>query len=195
MEYSILSKLRKKNYFTIQDVAKVCNIKPESAQVLCSRYVKKGIFIRLKKNFYILEQSWENFSREDFFKISNFLQVPSYISFTTAMSFYGVTTQVLRDFYESACLKRSVKFNERGVSFNFFKLKKRYYFGFVKKRDFFIATKEKAFIDGIYLYSFGKYKLDFSSIDIDVLDKKKILENVEAFPLKTVDLVRKLCKI
>jgi hypothetical protein len=113
----------------------------------------------------------------------------------TALSFYEITTQVPRDFFECASLKRSVKFDVRGVAFNFYKLKKEYYSDFVKKEQLFIATKEKAFIDSVYLYSFGKYKLDFNSLDLDKLDKEKIKKALKIYPEKTKAIAEKLCKI
>jgi hypothetical protein len=58
-----------------------------------------------------------------------------------------------------------------------------------------MATKEKAFVDSVYLYSFGKYKLDFSSIDFDKLDKNKIGEILAVFPRKTKVIAEKLCRI
>lgn len=195
MNYSNLSKLRKQLYFTAQDVAATFNIKPASAKVLCSRYTAKGIFIRLKNNFYVLEQKWDNCTNEEFFKISNHLQVPSYISFMSALSFYEITTQVLRGFYESACLKRTVNFSKNEVCFNFYKLNKKYYFDFEKKQDYFIASKEKALVDSIYLYSLGRYSIDFSSLNVADLNKDKISEIIKAFPPKTIYEVKKLCRI
>lgn len=109
---------------------------------------------------------------QDFLRVSNFLQVPSDVSFTTALSLYEITTQVQRDFFESDSLRRSISYKIRGTIFNYYKIQKMYYFDFMKKEDIFIATGEKAFIDSIYLYSFGKYKMDFSAIDLERLDKK-----------------------
>ncbi len=195
MRYFDLEKLKNKLFFTIEDVAESFNIKIASSRVLCYRYVKKGIFLRLKKDLYILAYKWENLSWEDFFILSNYLQVPSYISFMTALSFYEVSTQIQRNFFESASLKRSLSFNVKGVIFNFYKLKRDYYFDFFKKENFFIATKEKAFVDSVYLYSLGRYKLDFSSLDLDKLDKKRIKNILRKFPQRTKDIVKEICKI
>jgi len=195
MRYFDLEKLKNKLFFTVEDVAENFNIKIASSRVLCYRYVKKGIFIRLKKDFYILAYKWENLSWEDFFILSNYLQVPSYISFMTALSFYEVSTQIQRNFFESASLKRSLSFNVKGAIFNFYKLKRDYYFDFFKKENFFIATKEKAFVDSVYLYSLGRYKLDFSSLDLDKLDKKRIKNILRKFPQRTKDIVKEICKI
>lgn len=195
MNYPELRKLKEKFYFSVDDLQDLLKIRRESARVLCSRYTKNGIFVRLKRNLYVLNENWENFARQDLLKMANFLQVPSYISFMTALSVYEVTTQVPRGFLESASLKRSIKADIKGVIFNYYKLKKQYYFGFIKKDNIFIATQEKAFVDAVYLCSFGKYRLDFDSLSLDKLDKDKLREVLKVFPRKTKTMVKKLCRI
>lgn len=196
MRYAeISSKLSDRLYFTTEDLQEQLGIKPGSARVLCTRYAKRGIFVRLKKNLYTLNERWNRLSNEDYLRISNLLQVPSYISLMTALCFYDITTQVQRDYFESVSLKRSAGFNIKGAAFNYHKLKKQYYFDFVKKGDIFVATKEKAFIDAVYLYSFGKYKLDFSSLDTDRLDKNRLKDLLRAYPGRTRDIALGLCRI
>jgi len=195
VDYDRLRQLGEKFYFTVDDVADILNLKQPSARVLCNRYAKRGIFIRLKNNFYLLEQNWKNLSQEDLLRIANLLQVPSYISFTTALSYYEITTQIQRGFIESVCARRSVHFSVKGAKFTFYKLKKEYYFDFIKKGEIFIATKEKAFIDACYLYSFGRYALDFSALNLDKLDKSKIKKLIVKFPVKTQLVVKNICKI
>jgi predicted transcriptional regulator of viral defense system len=195
MRYPELRKLKSRLFFTVEDLRDLLGIKIESATVLCTRYTQRGIFVRLKKNFYVLSEAWEGFSNEDFLKLSNFLQVPSYVSFTTALSFYEATTQVQRNFFESASIKRSIRYNIKGTVFNYYKIQEKYYFDFIKKGEIFIATSEKAFMDSVYLYSFGKYKMDFSAVDIAKLDKKKLKELSEVYPEKTRGSLKRLCGI
>lgn len=195
MNYIKLRELSEKKFFDIEDLQDLLKIKRESVRVLCSRFTKNGFFIRIKRNFYVLNETWENFNQEDFLKISNLLQVPSYVSFLTALSVYELTTQVPQNQFESAALKRSTKIEIKDTVFNYYKLKPQHYFSFVKKDGIFIATKEKAFIDSVHLYSFGRYRLDFSSIDFSKLDKNKLKKILEAFPKKTKTIVKKLCKI
>ncbi|MCX7991876.1 MAG: hypothetical protein N2999_07585 [Proteobacteria bacterium] len=195
MKYLKIKDLEDRLYFSHNDVAQLLEIKEPSAKVFCSRYVEKGIFIRLKKDFYILKDRWQRSSIQDFYKISNILQVPSYISLMTALSYYEATTQVQRNYCESVCIKRTERLEIEGVRFNFYKLKKELYFDFIKERDFFIASKEKAFIDAIYLYSFGKYAFDIDSIDIRKLDIKRIKSLIKKFPEKTRRLLQTICKI
>lgn len=195
MKYIELQSLRGKLYFSSQDVAALLGIKTSSAVVLCSRYVDKGLFVRLKKDFYTLKEKWMQNSITDFFRISNMLQVPSYVSLMTALSFYEATTQVQRDFFESVCIKRTAKYEIEGVNFNFYKLKRELYLDFIKQDNFFIAAKEKAFLDAMYLYSFNKYSLDINSLDLSKFDIKKIQRLLKFFPERTRKLVKKTCRI
>jgi predicted transcriptional regulator of viral defense system len=89
MKTKALNYLSNKLFFSVDDVVHAAGIKNESAQVLCSRYVKNGIFLRLKKDFYVLARNWPHYNREDYFKIANYMQVPSYVSCVTALSFFS----------------------------------------------------------------------------------------------------------
>ncbi|MEW5758662.1 MAG: hypothetical protein AB1755_04230 [Candidatus Omnitrophota bacterium] len=195
MNYTKLLKLKEKLYFNVNDVSENLSINSASAKVLCCRYVKNGIFLRLKNNFYVFKDGWENYTTNKLLQVSNILQVPSYVSFMTALSIHNVTTQVQREFFENASLKRTTNFDIQGVVFNFYKLKKGLYFAFEKKNDIFMATKEKAFLDAIYLYSLGKYKIDLSSIDIGKLNIKEVKNIMRVFPNRTKNIIKKLCKI
>lgn len=195
MNYPAINKLKGKLYFTLEDVSSSFGIRPESARVLCSRYVRQGIFTRLKNNFYTLSDKWENMGRVDFLRIANMLQVPSYISFLTALSYYEVTTQVPRSFFESASLKRTAEFSVRKSIFNFYKIKKEYFFDFSKKDGVFIASKEKAFVDAVYLISFGKYSLDVNALDLGKIDGKRIKVIMKSYPQRTQNILKKICKI
>jgi len=195
MKANVLDYLSSRLFFSVDDLAEAAGIKNESAQVLCSRYVKNGIFLRVKKNFYVLVRNWRQYNYEDYFKIANYLQVPSYVSCVTALSFYGITTQVQRDWYDNISVKRSIRFDAQGVAFHYYKFKTAYYFGFVRRRDLFIATKEKAFVDTAHLCAFGKYSMDWHACDLEMLDKRLIADMATIFPKKTQKTIRVLCKI
>ncbi|HEY5122140.1 MAG TPA: hypothetical protein VIK14_00230 [Ignavibacteria bacterium] len=182
-------------YFTVENVAELLGIQNTSASVFCSRYAKRGLLIKLKNNYYITSYKLQILSTDELFTIANILQVPSYISFMTGLAYYEVTTQVQRNSIESVSLKRSSIFEPESLNFRYYKLNKNYYFDFERKNNIFIATKEKCFLDSVYLYSFGKYKIDFSSLDFSKLDKKRIKILFKNYPKKTINIVKKLCKI
>ena len=122
MKLELISGLGKKLYFTVDDVADLAGIKRTSAAVLCARYVDHGLFVRVKRNFYALESRWANYGAEEFMRLSNYIQVPSYVSFSTALGHYGATTQLQSGYFESALVKRSADYRVFGVEFVFHKL-------------------------------------------------------------------------
>ncbi|MBN1445745.1 MAG: hypothetical protein JW957_06535 [Candidatus Omnitrophica bacterium] len=184
--------LKNKKYFRVGEISGILGIKPSSARVLCSRLKQQGLVVRLKRDFYILRETWDNLKYEDSLKLANILQVPSYVSCMSALAFYDVSTQVQRSFFESVSLKRTRKFNADSAVFNYYKIKKALYFGFEKKDGVFIASKEKAFLDAVYLYSFGKYRFDVSSIALEKLEKKKMMDMLDKYPLKTKKTFEKI---
>lgn len=190
-----LQELSKKPYFTLRDVAQTFGLPPASARVLCSRYVRQGVLIRLKNSFYITAWKWEALTRWDLFEIANVLQVPSYISLMTAMGYHDVTTQAQSNYQESVCLKRSIGYHVRDAVFSYIKLQSSYYGGFIKVDGVFIADKEKAFLDAVYLYSFGKYRFDIDSLDMKKLELKKIKSLAKGYPERTKEMVKRLCGI
>lgn len=190
-----LQDLSRKPYFTLGDVAQNFSLQPASARVLCSRYVRQGLLVRFKNNIYTTAWKWESLTRQDLFKIANVLQVPSYISLMTALAYYDVTTQAQNNYQESVCLKRSIAYPVREAVFSYVKLQSRYYGDFIKKDGVFIATKEKAFLDAAYLFSFGKYKFDVDSLDMRKLELKKMKSLLKVYPEKTKETVKRLCGI
>jgi len=183
MKYNDLKKI-KNLYFTYQDIAKVLSIAEDTARVLSTRYVKQKYLIRLKRNFYILKERWDNIAPNQRLELANILQVPSYISLMTALSFYEYTTQVQQKFIESISLYRTFTKDIEGVVFNYSRIKRDYYFGFSKKNNIFIASPEKAFIDSLYLNYLGKYNLGLSSLNLDKIDRKSCENILKRYPPK-----------
>jgi predicted transcriptional regulator of viral defense system len=195
MNYPLLSSLVDKLFFSVEDVAEILGITISSAHVLCSRYARKGLFIRLKRNMYIVAERWRNLERTDFLVLANFLQVPSYISFLSALMYYEVTTQVQRMVWESVSLKRSKLISVRGAEFRYYKMSGSLYQGFLNVDGVFIAEREKAFLDSIYLSSLGRYSLDVSAIDLGKLEMTAIKRWLSYYPERTKGLVSEICGI
>jgi hypothetical protein len=173
-----------KPFFTQHDVAHAIGIKLASAEVLCSRYVKKGLLMRLKRGFYARTETLSHLNQIDLFRIANILQVPSYISLMTALSYYGITTQVQKGFFESISVKRTKTFQVGGLSFHYIKLRPDLYKEFIKRDGVFMALPEKAVLDIFYLASLGRYSLDGSSLDLTMLDEGTLAELSALYPPK-----------
>ena len=178
-------------YFGYEEIARIFGISRASAKVSASRYVRQGLLLRMKKNVYVRRDVWNVAGREEKFLLVNLGQVPSYISLMTALDYYEITTQVLRDFFESVATKRTKEINLNGSVFRYAKVTETLYFGFKKEKGFFIATPEKALLDAFYLMSYGRYALDISALDRPKFDKDEIKRLSRGFPLKTRNMLKK----
>ncbi len=179
----------KKKYFNLRQFANTLNMPVSSAKVTASRYVKAGALIRPKRDLYVSAEQWEYLTPEDKFQLANLIQTPSYISLLTALSYYEISTQIQREFIESVAIKRTKQVEVKGTVFNYTKIKKELYFGFVRVRDFFIAEPEKALLDAFYLTSLNKYTLDIEALDFNKIDKEKLLEFLPKFPVSVQKMV------
>ena len=124
-----LNKIRKP-YFGYEEIARVRGIGLASAKVTASRYVRQGLLLRLKKNLYILRETWNAASKEDKFRLANLGQSPSYISLMSALEYYEITTQMQRDFFESVAVKRTKEIQVNDNVFRYSKINVAFYFEF-----------------------------------------------------------------
>ena len=181
----------KKIYFGYEEIARVFGISLDSAKVTASRYVRQGLLLRVKRNLYVRREVWNAATIEEKYSLANLAQVPSYISLTTALEYYEITTQMLRNFYESVAIKRTKEINLNGSVFRYTKLTSDLYFGFIKEKGVFIATPEKALLDAFYLMSYGRYSLDISALNAAKLDRDEIKRLSQAFPSRTRKMLKK----
>ncbi len=180
-----------KLYFDYGELAGALGISSASARVAASRYVRQGLLIRIKRNLYVLRETWEKAGRKERFLIANMGQVPSYISLLTALDYYEITTQVQRDFVESIAVTRTKEIRIDQTIFTYTRINEDLYFGFGRENGFFIASPEKAVLDAFYLMSYGRYSLDLSAVNPDRLDPDQIAAMSTWFPSKTRRLLKK----
>jgi predicted transcriptional regulator of viral defense system len=184
----------KKLILTIRDIGKELSICNDSAKVTANRYTKSGSLIRIKRNFYITSQKFKALNESELFQIVNFIEVPSYVSLTTALSYYNITTQQLQNVIESISLKRTKIQIVNNIEFRYYKVKQSFYSGFSNSRSFFIAEPEKAFADTVYLSSLGKYSIDFEALDFKKLNLHKVNSYLKNTNSITIKFWEKLCK-
>ena len=177
-----------------QDIANILSIKKESAKVAASRYTSKGLLIRLKQDFYITQNKFNNLTEVEFFRLANLLQTPSYISLTSALSYYNISTQQQQKFIESIAIKRAKNIQVKEVEFEFILIKKELYDNFIQKDDFFIALPEKALADAIYLTSLRRYNCDFEAINFKKINKRIVNYIIKKTNSRTIKFWSNLCK-
>lgn len=179
-----------KTFFSHRDISRALGISDDSARVVAHRYVKKDILVRVKPNLFMLAEAWKHSAVEVRFRAANYLQVPSYISLTTALEYHGITTQMQRDYIESICTTRTLSRQIRDVTFRYTKLKPALYYGFEKRNDFYMAIPEKAILDAAYLASLGRYSLDVAALDKSKLDQNVLIELSGPFTDRTKQILR-----
>jgi predicted transcriptional regulator of viral defense system len=180
--------------FGVDDIAKQLSISKESARVTAVRYVQNGILVRLKRDLYILSNSLQQLNEKELFRIANLIQVPSYVSLTTALSYYNISNQQLQNVIESVALKRTKSISVKNLEFNYSLIKKDYYCGFELVDNFFIAVPEKALADAVYLTALKRYNCDFEAISFKKLDKQKVVSFLEKTNAITKQYWSQLCK-
>jgi hypothetical protein len=180
--------------FGTDDIARALGISTASARVTASRYAGQGVIVRLKPGLYMLPARFQTISMEARFRVASLLQTPSYISLTTALSYYEVSTQQQQNFIESAAVKRTKRIEIRELTFSFTRLKKELYDGFERRDDFFIALPEKALADAVYLSAMGRYACDFHAVLFDKIDPSKTAAFLGNTNYRTLKFWEKLCR-
>lgn len=160
--------LLKKPVFTINDAAKITGKEKAYLKVYLLRLKKRGLIQSAERGKYFLPQNH--------LLAASGLIYPSYISFLSAYSYYQITMQMPRKIQiVSLRQKKELKLGEYLVQF--IKLPRKKLFGY-KREDYndgtlFVAEKEKAIVDSLYLPEYCPldetfYVLD-SGIDIGKL--------------------------
>ena len=136
-----------KHVFTVNDVAKILGADKDYARLYLHRLKEKGVMEAVERNKYA-------FADKHPYVIATNLVFPSYMSFLTALHYYGATTQIPGTIYIAATRsKKSLAI--RGYSVEFVKLKKERFFGYTREKFqdkfIFVAEKEKLIIDALFL--------------------------------------------
>lgn len=136
-----------KPVFTVNDVARIIDANKDYARVYLHRLEANGVMEAVERNKYTLADN------HPYVTASN-LVFPSYMSFLTALHYYGATTQIPGSIYiVSTRSKKSL--NIKGYSVEFVKLKKERFFGYTREKFqgkfIFVAEKEKLIVDSLIL--------------------------------------------
>ena len=173
----------KKDYYSVKDLERVLDMPIDSLRGQLTRWCKKGILIRIAKGIYA------PYGTEiDVLKIANQIYYPSYLSFESVLSRYGILSQIPYTL-TFATPKRTKKMILNDTEIEFTKLSDKYYFGYVFENGINIASPEKALVDCLYLVSKGKRVLNIDELYLKNIDKEKLMKISKVFPKNTRELV------
>jgi predicted transcriptional regulator of viral defense system len=141
-------------YFTVRDLAGILNIPVRKAYTHIPGIEDKGFIKSIEKGKYLLLGFEPERVLSNPFFIASHIVYPSYVSYWSALNFYGFTEQVpAMVFLASTRKKAKVEFN--GFRFKYVLVNPKKFFGYRKERfgdfDFLIAEEEKAIIDSLDL--------------------------------------------
>lgn len=164
--------------FSSESLASVLKISKErSVFSVISRLLKNGILEKAGKDCYILAQKPAHQ-----FLIANYYYKPSYISFESALSYYGILSQFPVE-VTSATPFKTAKYDLKDKAYSYTHLKKDLFWGYDKIQDgFLIASPEKAVLDQAYLASKGLKSFPKDELDWSLVDRKKLLNYAKMYP-------------
>ena len=128
---------------------------------------KKKAIEAIKGGLYALQGANE-------LAIGSYLNWPSYLSFWSALSYYGFTDQLPKTMFYAA-----TRFKKRINNYKYVTISKKRFFGYTKVGDVIIAEKEKAIIDSLLFpkYAGGIKELAVCiKVAIKELDKNKLVD-------------------
>lgn len=165
-----------KPYFTVADLEKILDLKREVLYVTLNRLVKAGVLVKLKRGIYKGESQSLELERA-----ANEIYYPSYLSFESALSRYGILNQIPYTL-TFATTKTSKRQSLRGKEVEYRRLKSSLFFGYNLIGGIYVAEPEKAILDELYLMSKGRIAVDTGEWSLVGLNKKKLLEYAKKFP-------------
>jgi len=162
---------KKVTFFDVVDASKIFGIeKRKTLYVLLQRLEKDGVVNRIVNGKY-------HFALKEYheFELANFLINPSYISLESALSFYGILPQFPYTITSLTPLKTK-KINYQDKEYEYSHLDTGYFWGFLKKDKFLIASPEKAFLDELYFMAKKLRNIHLQDLNLKAIDRKKICD-------------------
>lgn len=177
-----------KLYYTTSDIGQILNKKGNTLRVMIHRILKKDILIPIKQGVYVLPEHIVNLDA-----IINQLYFPSYLSFETALSRYGIINQIPYTL-SFAWQRNSKRFHVGEFTVELRHINSQLFFGYKLQEKLMIAYPEKALLDQLYFVSLGKAHLDFDELNLHELSKGQFLTWAKRFPIRTQALAEKIAK-
>jgi len=176
---SVIKKIYESNLLlfttkTLRDIIKVTNENTFFKYI--RRLVDEGVLNKIERDKYIISKA-----KVSDFELANFLVFPSYVSFESALNFWGVLLQFPYEITSATIKKTKLKKYKEKV-FSYTHIDKKLFFGYEKINNFLIANPEKALLDEIYLVSKGIKKINIEELDFAKLRKKILKDYLSYYP-------------
>jgi len=136
--------------FSLVDIRKV---DPNFHRRRLNEWQDKGYIKKIRRGFYIFKDL--SIDERILYLIANKLYGPSYVSFETALSYYGLIPEGVYSMF-SVSTKKTSNFNTPITQFSYRNIKPALFFGYrleqYKGQAYKIAEIEKVFLDYLYFH-------------------------------------------
>ncbi|MCK4517766.1 hypothetical protein KAT92_03260 [Candidatus Babeliales bacterium] len=156
--------------------------KPNLLRRRLNYYVKKGLLYSIRRGLYAKDMNYNKF------ELATKIFTPSYVSFETVLLEAGIIFQLYNKIFVATYQSREIECD--GQLYLFRKIKNTILTndaGIENRGNYFIATKERAFLDVLYLnkdYYFDNLSpLDLSKIYalLPIYNNKRMIQRVDNY--------------
>lgn len=166
-----------KTVFSTKDVALLWG--EEKEQTVSGRlhkYVKAGKLIKVRRGIYAKDKNYDRF------ELATRIYTPSYVSFETVLTRTGINFQYYGNIFVASYVTREIEADGQKISF----IRMKDYvlsntIGIEHTNDISTATKERAFLDRIYVSK------DYHFDNLDALDWNKVFEILPIYHNKRME--------
>lgn len=166
-----------KTIFSCKDVALLWGEERErKVSLRLNKYAKSGKLIRLRRGFYAKDKNYDRF------ELATRIYTPSYVSFETVLTRSGINFQGYKSIFVASYVTREI--DVAGQKILFIRMKDYVLsntVGIEHKNGVAIATKERAFLDRIYISK------DYHFDNLNVLDWEKVFQILPAYNNKAME--------
>ena len=166
-----------KTVFSTKDAALLWSEEKEiTVSGRLNKYVKAGKLIRVRRGIYAKDNNYDRF------ELATRIYTPSYVSFETVLTRAGINFQYYGNIFVASYVTREIDVVGQKISFvriKNFVLSNT--FGIEKEKGYSVASKERAFLDRVYISK------DYHFDNLDILNWNKVFEILPIYRNKRMD--------
>jgi hypothetical protein len=166
-----------KSIFTFQDIALLWQEEASIAtRVRINYYINKGELIKLRKSIYAKNKNYDKL------ELATRIFTPSYVSFETVLVREGLIFQIYERIFVASYLTREITIDSQVYSYR--KIKGpvlTYPLGVKHESNRSLASKERAFLDTLYIHT------DYHFDHLQALDWEKVFDILPVYENKRME--------
>lgn len=163
--------------FTLKTLRDILLLRSQDTLYLYIRkLIRLGVLTKLERGVYTLSAR-----QPQTFCVANTIHRPSYISFETALNFYGILSQFPYEI-TSVTTAKPIQKTIQGKLYTYSRVRPVLFFGYEKTNGFLMATPEKALLDQAYFAARGLRQFPIDEYDLSRIYKARLTAYLSSLP-------------